>query len=107
MKTPSNRAMTRSPLALARTALEVATAALPPYSSKFSKKDFTQPQLLAILVLQQFFKTDYRGIVHLLADWSDLRQVLQLKKVPHYSTLCHAHHRLLKKGRWRPSWILC
>jgi len=36
--------MTRSPLALARTALQVASTALPPYSSKFSKKDFTQAQ---------------------------------------------------------------
>lgn|SRR5262249_26970667 len=100
MNVNSPRALTRSPLKLARTALQVATAALPPYSSKFSKKDFTQAQLLAILVLQQFFKTDYRGIVELLADWSDLRQVLCLQKVPHYSTLCSAHKRLLQKGRW-------
>lgn len=68
-------------------ALQVASDVLPPYASQFSKKDFTQPQLLAIFVLQQFCKTDYRGIVHYLHNRSDLRRVLRLKKVPHYSTL--------------------
>lgn len=58
MHAKSKRAMTRSPLTVARTALEVATEVLPPYSSKFSKKAFTQPQLWAILILQQFLKTD-------------------------------------------------
>lgn len=98
MSTQRNRAMTRSPLTLARTALQVATAALPPYSAQFSKKDFPQPQLVAILVLQQFLKTAYRGLVQLVAQWSDLRQELPLKTVPQYSTLCHAHPQLLQKG---------
>jgi hypothetical protein len=98
------RAMTRSALALAGTALRVARRALPAYSSKFSRQDFTQQQLLAILVLQQFLKTDYRGMVALLADWSDLRRVLKLPKVPHYSTLCYAHQRLLKKGLSPDCW---
>ena len=92
------RSMTRSPVALARTALRVSRDALPPYSSKFSKKDFTQHQLFAMLVLRQFFKTDYRGMVQLLHDLPDLCKVLGLKKVPHYSTLKYAQDRLLKKG---------
>jgi len=92
------RAMTKSPVALARKALRVGRAGLERYSSPFSRKDFTQPQLLAILVLRQFFKTDYRGIVQMLQDLSDLRSALDLKKVPHYSTLCYAEQRLLKKG---------
>lgn len=92
------RRMTQSPLALARVSLKVASKAVPRYSSKFSRKDFTQPQLFAILVLMKFEKTDYRGIAAKLADWSDLRRALKLSKVPHYSTLCYAHQRLLKKG---------
>ena len=91
------RAATRSPVALAKTAYGVAQAALPAYSSPFSRKDFTQPQLYACLVLMEFFKTDYRGIVAYLSDFSDLRQVLGLTdKVPHYSTLCRAKDRLGK-----------
>ena len=60
--------MTKSPVALARTALRIARDALPDYCSCFSKWDFTQPQLLAMLVLRQFFRTDYRGMIQMLQD---------------------------------------
>src|SRR5260370_12652910 len=36
-------------LPFARVALEVATQVLPPYRTRFSKHQFTQPQLLAVL----------------------------------------------------------
>lgn len=94
----ATRRMTKSPLRLAREALATAEAALPDYSATHSPKKFTQPQLFAILVLRQFFKTDYRGIVAMLEDMSDLREALGLATVPHYSTLCYAEQRLLKKG---------
>lgn len=99
MDMKTTRPMTRSPVALAKAALRVAREALPPYASVFSKHDFTQQQLFAILVLRQFFKTDYRGIVALLDDLPDLRRTLGLAKTPHYSTLCYAEKRLLKGGR--------
>lgn len=93
------RQMTRSPVALAGKALGVARAALPAHGSKFSGKTYTQHQLFAILVLKQFFRTDYRGIVAMLADLPDLCRVLGLEggRVPHPSTLCYAHQRLLKR----------
>jgi len=89
------RTMTKSAVRLAREARRTAEAALPPYSSRFSRHDFTQPQLFALLTLKQFLKTDYRGLVALLAEWGELRRALGLKKVPHYSTLCYAERRLL------------
>jgi hypothetical protein len=89
--------MTKSPVRLARQALAVARAALPEYSSKYSRKDFTQHQLFALLALRQFLKTDYRGLEHILADWSDLRHALGLAKVPDHSTLQKAAGRLLEK----------
>ena len=89
------RAMTPSVLRLAREALAVGCAALPPYSGPHSRHDFTQPQLFALLVLRQRLRTDYRGLATLLAEWRELRRVLGLRKVPHYSTLCYAAHRLL------------
>jgi hypothetical protein len=104
MDTTLRRVATRSPVALARRALEVTRQAVPAYSSKYSKKDFTQHQLLAILALEQFFKTDDRGVVALLADLSDLRDTLRLKKVPHPTTLFHARRRLAKKGAWTACW---
>jgi hypothetical protein len=90
------RASTRSPVALARKSLAVAEAALPAYSSKYSRRDFTQPQLFSCLVLMEFLKTDFRGIVAQLADFSELRQALKLEKVPDHSTLVKARVRLGK-----------
>ena len=92
------RSMTKSPLALAREAYQLGQANLEPYSCKYSPHRFTQAQLFAILVLRQFFKTDYRGAIQVLREFAELRQTLQLKQMPHYSTLCYAERRLLKKG---------
>jgi Transposase domain (DUF772) len=96
--TTARRVSTRSPVALVRKALQVASHAMPAYASKFSKKDFTQHQLLAMLALKQFLGTDDRGLVACLADWSDLRDALGIDKVPHFTTLFHAQQRLGKKG---------
>ena len=91
--------MTKSPRAVAQQALRLAQGSLPPYAAVRSRKDFTQHQLFAILALKTFFKTDYRGIAQLLTDFAELREEIGLTKVPHYSTLCYAAGRLLKKGR--------
>jgi hypothetical protein len=96
--------MTKSPVALAREALAVAQGALPQYSSVRSRHDFSLPQLFAVLVLREFFQTDYRGMVQLLADFSDLREVLGLKKVPHFTTLQKAKQRIEKRGLSIPCW---
>src|SRR5688572_29199463 len=89
--------MTKSPLALAKVAYSVAQKSLPTYSSKCSRHDFTQPQLFALLTLRTFLGVDLRGLIAFLRDWSDLRVALELKKLPHYSTLSYAEKRLLKK----------
>jgi len=97
-------AMTKSPVTLGKEALAVSQEALPAYSNPFSPKVFTQQQLFAILVLGQFFRTDYRGVVQFLSDLSDLPTALDLKKVPHHSTLCYAEQRLIKKGLLTGCW---
>jgi hypothetical protein len=89
------RSMSKSALRVAREALAVGQAALPPYGSPYSRHAYTQPQLFALLVLKQFFRTDYRGLVATVAEWRELRQALGLRKVPHYSTLAHAARRML------------
>ncbi|MBN2588667.1 MAG: IS5 family transposase [Sedimentisphaerales bacterium] len=78
-------------------ALEAANKALAQYSHKKSPRKFTQPQLLACLIVKEIRKLDYRGIHIMLSEWSDLREVLKLKKIPHFTTLCTASKRLLKK----------
>lgn len=97
-----SRKSTRSPLVLAREALEVGTQALPPYSSARSKHIFTQAQLFAILVLRQFLRLDYRTMSQTLADWPKMQQTLGLTTIPHYTTLQKAEQRLIKKGLFTP-----
>jgi hypothetical protein len=99
----TTRPMTKSPRAVAREALRLARESLPAYSSKYSRKDFTQHQLFAALALKTFLKTDYRGVVEHLADFAELRQDLGLSKLPDHSTLCYAAKRLLKRGTSSPS----
>lgn len=91
------RSLTKSTLAFARAALETGRRSLPSYSHPHSPHKYTRPQLFAVLSLRDFLSTDYRGITAILAEWSDLRAVLALADVPHYSTLCYAEKDLLKK----------
>src|SRR5437763_1746918 len=79
--------MSKSPLRIERTARRTAERALPRYSSKYSPHRFTQAQLFACLVLRQFFRTDYRGLVTLLEDFPELRRALKLKCLPDYSPM--------------------
>ena len=62
----------KSPRKVALVALDVGKQALPAYCHRFSPKVYTQPQLFACLVLKEFFKTDYRGIMGILADTPSL-----------------------------------
>lgn len=68
---------------------------MPEFSSRTSRKDHTQPQLFALLVLRQFLRTDYRGVAITVAEWGELRRALGLAKVAHHSTLAYASRRIL------------
>lgn len=39
------------------------------------------------VVLRLFLRTDYRGVMALVSEWSELRDALGLAKVPHFSTI--------------------
>lgn len=97
------REMSKSPVQIAEQAMVVASQCLPPYSAKHSPKKFTQQQLFAIAALRQFFRVDYRGIIAILNDWRDLRKLLKLKQVPHFSTVAYAEKRLFKGGVHLPA----
>ncbi|MEK7113600.1 MAG: transposase [Patescibacteria group bacterium] len=87
----------KSPKAVAIVAYATAKRSLPPYLHLKSPKKFTQHQLVACLVLKEFFTTDYRGIEEILKDSSDLQKILELEEIPHYTTLQKAAHRLTRK----------
>jgi hypothetical protein len=88
----------KSPVKIARSALDVARRSGPEFEPRRGPKRFTNHQLFALLVLRQFFRTDYRGIVAIVADSTELRRELGLSRLPHYSTLCYAEQRFEKKG---------
>ena len=87
----------KSPNAVARVVYATARSSLPPYHHIKSPKKFTQHQLVACLVLKEFFNADYRGIEEILRDSSDLQNILELRDIPHYTTLQKAAHRLTNK----------
>ena len=64
------------------------------YSHKFSKKTFTQYQLLYLLVYKQYRKFTYEELLTDLAANPSLRAYLGLNKLPHYTTLIHFAKRL-------------
>jgi len=81
--------------------MKVGKRSFPNYSHRNSRQDFTLYQLFAILVLRQMFKTDYRGIVAIVRDGSDIREDLDLNKVPHFTTLQKAERKLFSADRVR------
>jgi len=88
----------KSPRKVLQVAYAVAKESLPAYAHRYSPKKFTQHQLFACLVLKAELKTDYRGVTAFLEDLPDLQQCLELKKVPHFTTLQKAAARLLRNG---------
>ena len=93
--------LSKSPNAVAHLAYVTAQRAMPAYRHLKSPKKFTQHQLFAILVLKEFFKTDYRGISEIVKDSSDLQKILELRfhdEIPHWTTLQKTAHRMLKDG---------
>jgi len=71
----------------ARVALEVAEAVLPDYRTKFSKRTFTQPQLLAVLCLMRYEDWTLRRTEVRLAEHGELRKALGPRKAPDHTTL--------------------
>src|SRR5216683_755679 len=81
-------------LPFARVALQVATQVLPPYRTRFSKHQFTQPQLLAVLCLMRFEDWTFREAEVRLKEHQELRAALKLQAVPDYTTLYRFLRRL-------------
>ena len=91
--------MSKSPRRVLQVAYDAACRALPAHRHKFSPKKFTQPQLVACLVLKEFLRLDYRGLAAHLADHPDLTRLHRPEGRP------PLHH--LPEGRphgcsWRP-----
>src|SRR5215218_5309641 len=76
-------------------ALAVSKRVLPNHGSKFAPKTYTQPQLLACLLLKEYLRLDYRITQEMLELSDRLRSALELSRVPDHSTLWwFARHKL-------------
>jgi transposase len=60
---------------------------IPLYSSKFSRKTYTQHQLLILLLLKEYLSEDYRDTVELTEIMDSLRKKIHLDEVPHFTTI--------------------
>jgi hypothetical protein len=74
-------------ISFALEALADAKRLLNDYSSRFSRKDFTQPQLMALAGLRQRYRLRWRELEELVTEMPRLRAVLDLRKIPDFSTI--------------------
>ena len=77
-----------------RVAFHLARGTPPDHTSKFSRKDFTLPQLFACLVVREHQRHSYRGVEALLRDSEHWCRDIGMKKAPDHNTLCRAFHAL-------------
>ena len=82
-----------------RAAYHLARRSLPEYSSKFSRHDFTLPQLLACLAAKEMLGRSYRGAEALLNDCDNWLRDVGLAKAPDHNTLWRAAGFLLRHCR--------
>ena len=57
------------------------------YSSKYSKKMYSQPALFSIIALKTYLNLTYRQIVEFISFSDKLQKYLKIKRAPDYSTL--------------------
>jgi hypothetical protein len=75
-------------------AYKATQASYPKYRRKKSKKTFTQPQLVACVLLKMYLDVSYRDCEEWLLATERVCQVLELKEVPDHSTLNRTFQRL-------------
>ena len=58
-----------------------------PYSCKYSKKIYTQYQLLVLILFKDYRNQHYRDFIEDIGDMETIQQELELSAVPHFTTL--------------------
>ena len=86
----------KSPRKVLVLAHQLAQQVLSPRISRFSRKDFTRPQLFACLVLREHQRKSFRGLEALLRDSPAWLAEIGLSKVPDHNTLCRAFDAFMK-----------
>jgi hypothetical protein len=81
-----------------RAAHALGSQCLRKYSSKFSRRDFTLPQLFACLVVREQMRLSYRGTEALLRDGRAWCRAIGMRKTPDHATL-HRAAGVILSGR--------
>jgi IS5 family transposase len=96
---PLNNAL----LSFVREAHSIVSKRLDDYSCKYSKKVFTQPQLVVLNLLRIREEWTYEDVEEKLELMKPVQHELQLRRVPDPSTLAKAYDRI---NCWLFRWIL-
>lgn len=71
-----------------QTALSVVKSTrISPYSCKYSKKTYTQQQLLVLVFFRDFRNQHYREFIEDVGDMEKVQEILGLSIIPHFTTL--------------------
>jgi hypothetical protein len=89
----------KSPRKVMVMAHALAVASLPDYSSRFSRHDFTLPQLFACLVVKDLLKRSFRGAEAVLRDSLEWLADIGMSHAPDHTTLHRASKLLLSECR--------
>ena len=60
---------------------------IPLFSSKFSKRTYTQHQLLILLLLKEYLSEYYQDTIELTEIMESLQEKIHLDEVPHFTTI--------------------
>lgn len=66
----------------------------PKYLTKFSKKTFSQSQILTLRTLKEILNLSYEDLVGFVEDFPSLQLLLQLKRIPHPTTILKYSKRI-------------
>jgi len=87
-------------LEFTRICMEMASRWVPPYSSKSSKRTFTQLQLITLFCLKLKLRATYRELIDWLAEMPRVQEALGLKGLLHFTTVQKTFARL-ETAIWR------
>ncbi|MEI6292304.1 MAG: IS5 family transposase [Methanomicrobiales archaeon] len=84
----TNRKLSSRNIRFIRAAISVVKATrITPYSCKYSKKNYTQYQLLVLILFKDYRNQHYRDFIEDIEDMESIQKELDLIAVPHFTTL--------------------
>jgi hypothetical protein len=86
-KETTKRSASRNIRFIQAAASVVQSTHLKPYSCKYSKKTYTQNQLLVLVLFKDFRNQHYREFIEDIGDMEHVQGILNLSTIPHFTTL--------------------